>query len=296
MRAHIWTAAVLILAGASLPVQAQTKLEWKFTEGEKFYLEEVTDQKMTMGVMGQEFKINSKTTKVTSYTVKRVAGAVTTMEMKIESVEAKTDNAQFGGGMDKMQEKFQGATFTFTLQNGKVSKLEGFDEFVKKLVGDDDGVGKIAKMFLTEDTIKSDVEGLFDTLPNRAVNKGDKWTRDQSVSMGPMGTLKNANDYVYKSTEPDGELVTFKGKVSWVAPKGGADGGLFKITKANFKSDDARGTLLFDASKGRLVRGTRAMIVRGTMTLDIMGNEIDMDMTQDTSVTQRVLAKNPKAD
>ena len=43
-------AVLLVLAGLALPVQAQTTLEWKFKEGDKFYAEVVTTikQKITL--------------------------------------------------------------------------------------------------------------------------------------------------------------------------------------------------------------------------------------------------------
>jgi hypothetical protein len=297
VRTHLWTAALLVLAGASLPAHAQTKLEWKFNEGEKFYIEDVTDQKVSMSLMGQDIKMASKTTQVTSYTVKRKAGDAVTMEMKIESIDVKAENNPLGGGMDKFQEKFQGATFTFTLENGKVTKLDGFDAFLKKLGEGDENFAKFGKLFLTEDTIKKTIEDAFTQLPTRAVNQGDKWTKDQTVPMGPLGNLKQVKNYTYQGKEKDGEQLAYKGTVAWTAPKAGAAvGDLFKITKANFKSDDVRGTVLFDAARGRLVRSTSTMTLKGSMTMDVMGNEIEIEMAQDSTTTSRVLTRNPKVD
>jgi len=297
MRTHVWTAALLVLAGVALPAHAQTRMEWKFNEGEKFYVEEVSDQKQSISVMGQDIKMGTKSTTVTSYTVKRKAGNAVTMEMKIESVDVKAEGNNIGGGMEKIQEKLQGASFTFTLENGKITKFQGHEEFLKKLADGDEMMAKVGKMFFTEDVLKKGVEATFTQLPERAVAKGDTWKKEQVVPLGPLGNLKNVNNYTYKGAEPDGELMTFKGTVSWTAPKGGAGvGDLFKITKANFKSDDVRGSMLFDASKGRLLRTSSSMTLKGSMTMDVMGNEIEMEMTQDTTTTSRVLTKNPKAD
>jgi len=297
MRTHVWALTLLALGGLSLQAQGQTKLEWKFTEGEKFYTEEISDQKQQISVAGQDIKMSTKTTNITSYTVKRVAGNAVTIEMKIENVEVKTDNNMFGGGMEKMQEKMQGATFTFTLDGGTVTKFSGHEEFLKKLADGDEMMAKFGKMIFTEDMLKKGIEEAFTNLPTRAVSRGDKWNKDRSLPMGPLGNIKLKNEYTYKGSEPDGELLTFTGTLSWMAPKDGAGfGDMFKISKADFKSDNVRGSVVFDAKAGRLVRSSNSMTMSGTMTIDVMGNEIEMSMTQDTASTMRVLRKNPKAD
>ncbi len=296
MRTHVWTLTLLMLAGLGLPAQAQTKMEWKFTEGEKFYIEEVSDQKQQITVMGQDIKMASKTTNISSYTVKRVAGNAVTMEMKVEFMEVKSDGNQFGGGMEKMQEKMQGATFTFTLEGGKITKFQGHAEFLKKLADGDENMAKFGKLIFTEDLLKKGIEEAFTNLPTRAVNRGDKWTKDRTLPLGPLGKLKLVNQYTFKGSEKDGDLITYTGSLSWVAPKDGAGfGDMFKISKANFKSDNVRGSLLFDAKAGRLVRTTSSMTMTGSMTIDVMGNELEMQMTQDSASTTRVLRKNPRA-
>ena len=147
-----------------------------------------------------------------------------------------------------------------------------------------------------DDHLQSGIGKLFEQFGFRLVGPREI-APELAMPLGPLGNLKNVNHYTYKGSEPDGELMTFKGSVSWTAPKGGAGvGDLFKITKANFKSDDVRGSMLFDASKGRLVRSSSSMTLKGSMTMDVMGNEIEMDMTQDTTTSSRVLSKNPKAD
>ena len=47
------------------------------------------------------------------------------------------------------------ATFTFTLHKGKLTRFQGFDDFMKRLSDEDAEVGKMIKMFLTEDVLKT---------------------------------------------------------------------------------------------------------------------------------------------
>src|SRR5205814_1917917 len=139
-------------------------------------------------------------------------------------------------------------------------------------------------------------EANFTQLPSRPVQKGDKWSRDQNIPLGPLGNLKATNDYTFQGAEKDGALITYKGSMAFVPPKGNAGDAPFKVVKSTLKSDDARGSMVFDAQRGRLVRSANSMTVRGSMTIEVMGNELEMDMTLEQSTTSRVLTKLPKAD
>jgi hypothetical protein len=50
---------------------------------------------------------------------------------------------------------------------------------------------------------------------------------------------------------------------------------------------------VFDAEKGRLVRSNMATTFRGSLTLDVMGNQLEMDMMMEMNGTARVHSKNP---
>ena len=123
------------------------------------------------------------------------------------------------------------------------------------------------------------------------------WSQESNVPFGPLGAFKTVKDLTYKEKDKDGALIIYKSKMTYVPPKGeGAFGGILKIVKGNIKSDNAKGSLVFDPEKGRLVRAASTMLARGTMTVEVMGNQLELDVSVDQATTTRVLTKNPKAD
>src|SRR5881628_1560777 len=112
MGTRTWAAALLALAGLGMPAYGQTTLEWKFKQGDKYYVEEISTVKQIISVLGKDINQSTKSTNLTSYTVKNVDADGATLEMKFESIKAKTEGDQPGGDfMEKIQEKMKGATF-----------------------------------------------------------------------------------------------------------------------------------------------------------------------------------------
>jgi len=289
--------ALLVLAGLGLPARAQTTLEWKFKEGDKFYVEEVSDMKQSLSVIGKDINQKTKITTVVSYAVKQVAGKTVRLEQKTESVSVNSSGDGVGGQLEKIMEKLQGAAFTVTLTDGKVTKFEGYEDFIKKVADGDELAAKFGKTLLSEDLMKKTIELTFGNLPDKAVKVGDTWSKAATIPFGELGDFKSDNEYTFKERDKDGAVLTYKGTMSYLPPKGpGAFGGLLKIVKGKMKSDNAKGTIVFDAEKGRLVRATSSMSVRGSLTVEVMGNQIEMDIRVDQSTSSRVLTKNPKSD
>ena len=57
MRLHCcWMALALTLAGIALPAYGQVPLEWKFKQGDRFYVDTVTHLRQQMKVLGQSFE------------------------------------------------------------------------------------------------------------------------------------------------------------------------------------------------------------------------------------------------
>jgi len=295
MLKRCWIGVLVSLAAVALPAQGQVKMEWKFKEGDKFYLENTTVQKQTIEVLGQKIEQETENTTVTSFTVLKKEKDSTVIEQKIESVKV-TSKGGLGGAMDKVAEQMKGATFKFTLDNkGQISKFEGFDEFIKKIAGDDAATAQIMKLVLNEDTVKQSASEAFGFLPEKAVSKGDKWKKEMIIPMGPLGSFKAEQDYTYLGEAKDGQEIGVASKMTYTAPKDNAGGVLpFKVTKGDFKTEEAKGTIVFDAAAGRLVREEMKMKLKGSMTIEAMGQTADMKMEQESTTKIRLLDKPPK--
>src|SRR5438093_2888995 len=114
---------VLLAAVAAQAGTQDVKMQWKFKEGDKFYVEDISNSKQTLMVLGQVQKVEEKTTTVTSYTIKKVTTDSVVMVMQFEHVDVRSDGP--AGQFSKFMEKAKGIPFTVTMtHDGKVKKFE----------------------------------------------------------------------------------------------------------------------------------------------------------------------------
>jgi hypothetical protein len=282
-------AALVLLIGMSAWAQGPVTLEWKFKEGDKFYLENVTSVKQTIEVAGNKIPMDSVQTTVSSFKVLKSDKDGVVLEQKIEASKVKSDKA---GPQQMAAEKMVGSVLTYTLNTkGEVVKMTGFSDLIKKLSEDNEEAAKLIKLILTEDTMKQGIQEAFAFMPGKPVSKGDSWKRKMSLSLGPMGTFLVDQDYTYEGKATDGEQVAVKGAFSYQPPKGDGGGLPFKITKGEFKTDEAKGMLIFDPAKGRLVRHEFKAKLKGNMTIAVADQEAEMKLEQETDTKIRILEK-----
>lgn len=288
--------AVLILA-VFAPVLQADEIRWKFKEGDVFYAQETTEMKMEMSFLGNNQPMESKTVVISKLTIKKTNpdGSVV-LERKIES--QKTEASMPAGvDLDALNKKMEGATFTITLSpKFEVAKIEGYDDFIKRLVGDCDTTGPFLKASLSEETIKRSLDELFLFVPGKAVSVGDKWERKSKVPMGPMGSLQTQTNYKYEGKEGDLDKISYESTLKYEKPKEG-DGNAampFKLIKGDMKADKAKGVIKFDSARGRLSENQASVNLEMKLTVDVNGQEIDMELRQEQKSTFKVSDSKPK--
>ena len=288
---------IMLLATIAGPAYGQeVKLQLKFKEGDKFYVEDVNKSKETVTAVGITQTTENKITSVTSFTVKKVTTDATEVDMKIESVDVQSNGQD--GLLGKVMGKMKGAVFTVTLApDGKIKKFEGYKQWAKSVVGDDDEMSKFLGMLLSEDLFVNMVEKGFTFLPDKSVKKGDTWSNDTRIPFSFMGELKSKNTYTYDGKEKDLDVIAIKQSMKYTPPKAGTEilGGLAKITRADLKVNNANGKYFFDADKGRLEKVEMAMTVSGSLTIDVGGQQ-QLDLNIVSNGTSRVLDKSPAKD
>ena len=296
--------AVLALAVLAAPAHAQVQLEWKFKEGDKFYLETINSFKQSMKTLGKELKQDLDLTFVFSVAVQKVnEDKSAVLEERLESVEVKNAGGPTGGipAEDKFNQQVKGATFRVTVTpRGEVTRFEGYDDLLKKLAGDDPVTRKTVQAVLSEDYIKNAAADVFGRLPPGPVKADAEWGGDRKIEMplGPLGTFTTTRTYRYEGKDTiDGksvEKISFTGKATYSPPKSGSAGPFpFQLTKGDLQIEDLHGTLSFDAANGRLVQSDTSMRVKGSMTAVVSGNTIDSELLQDRSIKTRLLDKAP---
>jgi hypothetical protein len=289
--------SILALAALVIPVQAQVQLRWNLKEGDKIYVESKGESQQAMKVMGQDSKNEITQSSLVSFTVLRKEddGSLL-LEQKIESMKIKSTGIG-GDAVAKAAEKTEGASFKLTLSpKGDITKVEGLEEFLNKVAGEDASQRRMMQTVFSEDAARQMASDIFGFLPDKPLKKGDRWERTSSMSMGPIGKLGVESKYTYDGKETvDGkplDKISFTASTSYTPPKEGGSAP-FKVTKGELKSEQFMGTLYFDSAAGRLARSELNTKIKGSLTMSTGGQEVQMELNQATVSKTRVSDKNP---
>src|SRR5262249_48168084 len=161
------------------------------------------------------------------------------------------------------------------------SKIEGRDEFVKKLIATNQQMEPLLKQILGDEALKQMADPAFAVVPNKAVKKGESWTKSSKVAMGPIGTYDTEYKYTYEGKDGKLDKIKIDTTLKYSAPTGDTGAVLpFKIKAADLKSSNATGTVLFDSEKGRVDSTNQSLKLDGKLTIDIGGQATDVELSQ----------------
>jgi hypothetical protein len=297
--------ALLVVAGLAGPALGQeVDLKWKFEKGKTFYQKMTTETKQDMTVMGMKISQTQKQTFFFSWTPVEEKDKNWIIKQKIEGLkmdiqiggtpityDSTKDAATATNPLSDFFKALVGAEFTLTVSpDMKVLKIEGRDEFLKKLVSTNQQLEGLLKQILSEDALKQMADPTFAMVPGKPVKKGDTWTKESKLNMGPIGSYDSTFKYTFEGMdEKDKNLARIKVETTlkYSPPAAGAAGGLpFKILSATLQSKDAKGTILFDTQKGRLASSDMDLKLEGKLSIEInnMTSEVELSQTQKTTV------------
>src|SRR5207253_6018626 len=80
-----------------------------------------------------------------------------------------------------------------------VEKVEGQDEFVKKLGQANPQMEPLLKNILSADALKQMAEPTWGALPDKKVAKSDSWKKDSTLDLGPIGKYMTTFTYTYEA-------------------------------------------------------------------------------------------------
>jgi hypothetical protein len=308
-------ALVVLGLGTQAFGQDAVEIKWKFEKGKTFYQEMTTETKQEMTVMGQKIEQTQKQTfyfswtpekqdeKDKSWTIKQKIEGVK-MDIKIGGTPIVYDSfKEAGAANNPLAEFFKaliGAEFTLTVNDKmQVTKVEGRDEFLKKLVNTNQAMEPLLKQILNEDALKQMADPTFAMVPDKPVKKGDSWKRTSKLNMGPIGTYETTQTYTFDGMdEQNKDLARIKvaTDLKYTAPAAPAGGGSlpFVIKSADLKAKDATGTVLFDVKNGRLQNSDQTVKLEGKLTIEIGGMPNEVDLKQDQTTKVKTMDSLPK--
>jgi hypothetical protein len=285
-------AAVLFLFALAVPAFAQAPLEWKLKKGDHFYLRNVTTTKQTLKAVGKELTQNSELTVVLGFTVMDQSSEGLLLRETIEELTVKPDK-----GDAVSDDKLLGVSFDLLLSpKWEVLKFEGYDKLIEKLAGDDVSARQALQATVSEDSLKKTVREVFAFVPDRPVKEGATWDRSVEEPFGVLGTLREARTYKLEGKADLGgkkvDRITFTSSVEYKPGK--PDKSLaYHVVSGEMKADEAKGTVYFDQTAGRLVQMESQTKLRGRMVLSISGSNVDAVVEQEQTTKVAVLSEKP---
>jgi len=284
------------------------KIEWKFEKGKTFYQELKTETNQEMKVQGQDVKQKQTQTFFFSWTPVEQKGKDWIIKQKIEGVKMEIqiggntisyDSANPGTANNPLSEFFKalvGSEFTLTLgPDMKVSKVEGREEFLKKLVAANQQMKPLLDQILSEDALKQMADPSFALVPDKEVKKDETWERKSKLSLGPIGSYDTTYTYKYLGTDKDQAKIGVTAALKYSAPgQDGPAGGLpFRIKDAKLESKNATGTIFFDTKLGRVDNSEMNLTLEGTLDIEIGGMTTKVDLKQTQKTTVKTTTDNP---
>jgi hypothetical protein len=274
----------------------KANLAWKFEKGKTFYQEMTTDTTQNMKVMGQDVTQKQSQTFYFAWTPTEEKDGVWTVTQKIDGIkmtitindqtisfDSTNPTAAANNALAEFFKQLVGSTFTLTIgKDMKVMKVEGRDEFIKKLGSANSQMEPLLKKILSDDALKQMADPTFGVVPGKEVTKGETWTpKSSELNLGPIGTYTNAYKYTYEGKDGDLQKVKVENTLTYKPPTEGGEGLPFRIKSANLTSKDAGGTIYFNPAKGRLEKSNLSLKLEGSLDIEIGGTTTKVDLKQE---------------
>ena len=295
------------------PTPDKVELVWKLEKDKTFYQKMTTSTKQTMKVLNNDVIQTQNQTFYFSWTPLSHDGDNWVVSQKIIGVQMDIDLGGSGkitydstntnapqNALGDFFKALVGSEFKLTLNAPKdkpitVTKVEGRDDFLKKLTAANQQMKPLLDQILSEDSLKQMAAPTFAALPNTSKAKGDTWKASSVLDMGPIGKYENTFTYTYdgKNSDATGEAekkwdrikVATELKYSPPDEKTQAGGLPFRIKSADLTSKDATGTVYYDAEKGRVVKTAMKLTLTGKLNIEIGGQATEVTLSQEQNTT-----------
>jgi hypothetical protein len=311
MCATLFFAFASILGGQD-PKQDAKKFDLKLEKDKKFYQQLNTSVQQVIKVMGQDLTQVQDSTFYFKWTPVKLDMEKWDLTDEVEGVKMKIDisgnkieydSTQADGGatagnpnlMDFFR-KLIGAKFTVTLDKTfKVEKVEGVKDFIQNLGAGNSQMDTLLKGILTDDAVKQMCDPTFGVVPDGPKKPGDKWSKQTTLNLGPIGSYTVTYNFTYVGPEKDMDKIEVDTTLVYTAPKNdpGASGLLFRIKEGKLESQPAsrKGVILYNPKAGRVESVDIEIKFKGDLTVVIGMTDTKVELLQ-TQVTKMTTSDN----
>jgi len=290
---------LVLVTGMSALAQDTSGIVWKFEKDKSFFQEMTTTTTQTITVMGQTVSQSQSHTFYFKWTPLKQEGDKWVIEQTIEGVKMKIDIAgapitfdstsTAPGANNALADFFKamiGAKFTLTLaKDMTVEKVEGREEFLKKLSTANQQMEPLLKKILSDDAMKKLADPTFGMVPPAVKKVDESWTRNTKLDLGPLGLYDGTYKYTFKgmdATNKDLAKIDVETSLVYKAPTESGDLP-FKIKSADIKTKEKQkpGTILFDTKLGRLSSSEITIDLGGNLEIEIGGMNAKVELKQE---------------
>ena len=297
-RRFLLTALALFGLTAVAAAQDQVELNWKFEKGKVFYQKQEIKTVQAMKVSGMDTNQTQDQTFTFSWEpVEQAADGSWTLKMKVTALKMNIDvagnkiafDSASPAGTNALQQFFTsvvGTEFKVTVaKDGKVSKVEGRDDFIKKIGAVNAQMTTLLTKVLSDDAMKQMSDPTFGISPGKPVKKGDTWDKKQELNLGPVGAYTVTTKYTLENIDNGTAKIKSEPKLEFKAANDQNDGLPFRIKSATLKPKPGTGDAEFDTKAGRLKRQTSKVEFEGELDIEIGGQSAKVEVRQDQTTT-----------
>ena len=316
-RVRMCVAALLgVTIGAAVSAQDKSKFDLKLEKDKAFYQKMKTDVNQVIKVQGQDLTQKQDSTFYFKWTPEKQEGDKWVLKQKIEGLDMSIDisgnpinysttkkdapGAAGNPGLMEFFKSLEGAEFTVTLntKDWKVEKVDGKDEFVKKLGAGSPQMDSLLKKIMTDDALKQMADPTYGLVPDQPKAVNDSWEKKQTLSLGPIGTYDVTYKFTYKGKDPTQkhlDRIEVAPTLTYKPPTDASEGLLFKIKSGDLKTvapspSDPNplppSVVLYNPATGRVEKATISLKLKGDLTVNIGGTDtkVELEQTQTTTV------------
>jgi len=305
-------AVVLAVAiGTTLTAQDKSKFELKLEKDKAFYQMMRTDVTQVIKVQGQDLTQKQDSTFYFKWTPEKQDGDKWSLKQKIEGLKmsidisgnpisydsTKKDQPGSAGnpGLMDFFKNLEGAEFNVTLntKTWKVEKVDGKDEFIKKLGQGNAQMDSLLKKIMTDDALKQMADPTYNLIPDAPKAAKEAWEKKQTLGLGPIGSYEVTYKFTYTGKDANKkhlDRVDVATTLTYKPPTENTDGLLFKIKDGKMESKplDAgqQSYVLYNPQTGRIEEAKIFLKLRGELTVTIGGTDtkVELDQTQTTTI------------
>jgi hypothetical protein len=274
-------------------------MEGQPLESGKLYQEVLVTQHTRCNMQGMGFDGDLQYRVLSSLSIdKRNPDGSLKVTQKVEQAELTRADALTQTVVGGLLGQLVGSTFQITVDpDGRVVDFQGAKGQIQAAAGNNPLGGQSFTMASIIDPDGwREIADLTFFRPEDPADGEPQWERPAKHSWGPLGSWTGRVSYARAGKEGTLDRIRYTYKLAHQAPKGDAGGLPFQVSRADFKHQEAGGSIEFDNAKRRVVKAEEHFPVKGNLTIGLLGQEtpVELEETQDFRI--RIFETRPSSE